>query len=171
MMRVLVRPDDKDWRRTIRTLRRIRAPGRRREVVRPGVNKAAVALNKRMKQRARVLPTARFLSEKRGSIEIPGKELSRSIGVRRKTYMRSGWVIAVVGPRYTYRMPNGFQPSAVAVFIEGLRQNDGLQTSPTPFARPAVRATHSLMVAIFRRETKSALDRMVEKIRAQGSRI
>ena len=171
MLRVMVRPNDREFRRTLRNIRRVRSPGKRRQIVRPGVNAAASALNKDMKRRAKTIGTAKFISRKRGLVEITGKELSRSIGVRRKTYARNNWVIAVVGPRFTYRMPNGFQPSAVAVFIEGLKPNDGLETPPTPFARRSAALMKRRMIRIFRQRTEEAAKKTVAKLRAGGPRV
>lgn len=170
-MIVWIKPSDADFRATLKTLKKIRSPGYQRQTVRPAVGKAASILNKAMKTKARAVGTIRYLTQRRGVVNIPPNQLAKSIGIRRKTYSRTGWVVAVVGPRFGYTAPGGVQPSAFAVFVEGLVDSDALLSSPSPFARPAVRQSLGAMKAAFRTEFAAATQRVVGKIRARGSNI
>ena len=159
------------FRNARRSLRRIRSPGYQRKAVRPAVSKTATVLNKSMKSRARTIGETKFVHERRGFVDLPAREMAKSIGVRRKTYSRTGWVVAAVGPRYAYRAADGSQPSAFAIFAEGLESSSALLSSPRAFAGPAVRQSMSAMHATFRREFVKGTRAVIAKLRGRGSTV
>lgn len=166
---IWILPVNADFRQALRNIKKLRSPGYRRQAVRPAVNKTASVLNKAMKRRARAVGEIEVLTKQHGYKKIPANQLAKSIGIRRKTYSRTGWVVAVVGPRFGYTAPGNVQPSAFAIFVEGLLSSDALVSNPSPFARPAVNESMTAMRFTFRKELAKGSARVVAKLRARGS--
>lgn len=170
MVKVIIKPNDRAFRAAVRTIKRIRSKGYRNQTVRPAVNATASVLNKAMKAKARTVGKIEVITG-RARREIPAAQLARSIGIRRKTYARTGWVIASVGPRFSYTAPGGVQPSAFAIFVEGLEKSKALKSAPKPFARPAVNQSMQKMRTTFRNKLVERTERVVAKLRARGSTV
>lgn len=168
---VTINPDTRAFRATLRALRKIKSQGYVRKAVRPAVNKTATVLNRAMKSRARGVGQIRYVTRRRGMVKIPAAALARSIGIRRKTYAPTNWVVAMVGPRFGYTAAGGIQPSAFAIYVEGLDKSDALKSPPRPFARPAVRTSMQQMRSTFRRELVRGTVAVVRQLRAKGSKV
>ena len=170
---VVVKLDAKSVSRTLDRLAKIRSAGYKRRAVRPGVNKSASILNKAAKKNAKKIGEFRFLFGG-DRVVITGKSLSRSVGIRRRTYSKSGVVVAVVGPRYSYKATDGTMdyPSRYAALIEGLIDvGDAMLDPPRPWFVPAMRSSLSEMQRVFTRELVKGTKDVIGKLRAKGVKI
>jgi len=152
----------------VRGLKQLTSKSKRNQAIRPAVNKTATVLSKAMKRRARGVGPILYRT-KNGPKTIPANQLAKSIGIRRRTYRRSGFVVAIIGPRFGYTAPGDVQPSAIAAFVEGLRPSDSLLSTPKAFARPAARESLQAMKSTFRREFIASTKKVLRGLRAKGS--
>ena len=174
---IRIQIDKKTLRSTLGPLKKVRSKGYLRKAVRPGVNKAATILNKEMKAQAKGVGDQSFGYASSGDeLIVSPKGLSKSIGIRRKTYAKTDWVIAVVGPRFDYISKEGdsnisVAPSKFAVFIEGMLPSDSMVRGATPFARPSARKSVNAMKRVFIRSLKTGTAKVLGKLRSKGVKI
>lgn len=158
--------DNRSVRRSVRNIDKIKRRGYQRRAVRPAVNKTATVLNKAVKKSAKSVGTYTFTTEE-GQRVITAKGLSKSVGVRRRTYSKSGHVVAVVGPRFSFRASDGTKshPSKYAAFIEGEFRHDGMEPGPRRWFRPAARSNIAKMKSTFVRELAAGTKKVARQLK------